>query len=177
MGYKPPKVSNYPDYERGYHVQCPAGYDRKLPTKGGEIVVKKDDPIVSRGLCASHHYGQTCNLCPNGEFKMVVKNIGSADDYVWLDEVLELVCKALDAKITKRKRSFGDCCIDHRNVVLIEVFFELDSGVMEQKSARLVYDMIMKASRGGNARHNVEHVKLRRHPEPSFDITVALREY
>jgi hypothetical protein len=169
-GYRPPRVSKYPDYERGYAVQCPL----ELPRKG-RPTIKKGDPIVSRYLCAIRYHGEDCKLCPNNNFEVVLEKIGDREDFKWLDHVLESASRAVDAKITQKIRARGDCCLHHRDCILVKLDLEMTpSGLMNKTVAKDIYDMIMKAGEKA-AIHDVVHVTWQKRSEALFRLVIAMR--
>jgi hypothetical protein len=172
--YKPPKVTRYPDLERGLDVQCPAASGRKTAAQG-KLKAKPEDIIVSRSLCLARSYGAACEMCPNTSFEVIVKNIGPAKKYDWVLNTIKKAVLATGGTISKTTREHGDCCPEHHNTVIITVKVDLPrtEGFIDKKGGLLIYDMIMKAGKKEN--HVPVHVKLQKH-EDSFTIVVALHD-
>lgn len=158
-------------------MRCPGASSRRTPVSGGKIKINKTDLTASRQLCYSHFYNGMCAVCPNGDFEVTLEKIGEPEDFKWLDKVLEMALVAIECKVIKKTRTHGDCCLDHKDMIIVEIIAEaFPTSVIDKTTGRQVYDMIMQASNETGVLHEVVHVKFRRYDAQKFDMKIAMKK-
>lgn len=159
--------------KQGYYIQCPVIGGHRHSVSGGKLRLKESNLLTSRELCLARAY-EDCDLCPNRDFIIEVKPIGSDKDYKWLSTVMKNIAKLIDAEVVHNGRSRKQCCLEHGVLPVSEFAFHLNpTSVANRDTGRMIYDAIMKAS--SDSPHSVIHVIIRRSID-RFDVAVAVEE-
>jgi hypothetical protein len=134
----------------------------------GKLRANSDDMITSRDSCLAKSK-DGCGMCPNSEFNVrfvIVQDTG------WLDDIVDQVCTAIDARMTKVVRRVGDCCPQHpEQCLFIDYHIRLGkNSTFDKNTAKTINDLIEASP---ECKGKVLHVNVRRQ-EASFDMTVVL---
>lgn len=160
--------------KKGDYVLCPLRPEKQKHAlvKGKLRINSKENLLTTRASCLRPSHDM-CIYCPNYTFEAVFKVIGTEEDFAWLEDTLRQIGLALDCKIERRGRTYGDCCLEHPDCVLSEYegTFE-DKHVVNRESMKDAYDVIVAKSL--DTIHEVIHVKVTKW-HGGFRLMIALR--